>query len=94
MIYVVIKYVSVCEYRAPANSDKLDYLHRMVCFGKHQSSTGFMFEPFLIGEKRVLKIHKLPRSMRNREEVREWFKTKEARVLFDIVQEIKPINTG
>lgn len=88
---MVIKYVSVCEYSAPINNKKLDYLQRMVCFGKHKDSTGFMFEPFLLGEKKVLHIEKLPYPMRTQMEVREWFKTEEAKHLFDIVQKIKPI---
>lgn len=88
---MVIKYVSVCEFKAPAYSDKPDYFYRAVCIGKHKSGTEFMFKPFLLGEKKVIKVQKLPYPMTTKKEVREWYKTDAARPLFDKVKEIEPI---
>lgn len=88
---MAIKYVSVCEWRAPPESDNPEYLRRLVCFGRQIPSTGFMFEPFLLAEKKVLKLHRLPRTMSNRKEVREWLKMADAKYLFDIVAEVEPI---
>ncbi len=85
------RYISVCEFTAPLYSDKLDYLSRTICFGKHKDSTGYMFEPHLLGSKKVLKTHKLPKIM-SKIAIEQWLKTKEANYLLEIINKVKPIN--